>query len=209
MSKIIHIISIVASLLSIIVSILVYFGIIRFIKLYMSKSTEKYIQKYTDLPFASEKRVVIVLSVQNETQLKNILPTINSLLDQTVRVNQIFLVLPCNTEYNITENLNKILTVITPGKIYDDQYQDIITILQREKEKEIFIIKVSNNIIYGNEFIENAIETAESNPDSVIKDNSNSFIIIKPDLVIFDENSNFNGFVDNVKNISYKENYRY
>jgi len=209
MTKMIHIISIVVSLISIIVSILVYFGIIRFIKLYMSKSTEKYIQKYTDLPFASEKRVVIVLSVQNETQLKNILPTINSLLDQTVRVNQIFLVLPCNTEYNITENLNKILTVITPGKIYDDQYQDIITILQREKEKEIFIIKVSNNIIYGNEFIENAIETAESNPDSVIKDNSNSFIIIKPDLVIFDENSNFNGFVDNVKNISCKQNYRY
>ena len=205
----IHIISIVVSLISIIVSILVYFGIIRFIKLYMSKSTEKYIQKYTDLPFASEKRVVIVLSVQNETQLKNILPTINSLLDQTVRVNQLFLVLPCNTEYDIPENLKKILTVITPGKIYDDQYQDIITILQREKEKEIFIIKVSNNIIYGNEFIENAIETAESNPDSVIKDNSNSFIIIKPDLVIFDENSNFNGFVDNVKNISCKQNYRY
>ena len=209
MSKIIHIISIVASLLSIIVSILVYFGIIRFIKLYMSKSTEKYIQKYTDLPFASKKRVVIVLSVQNETQLKNILPTINSLLDQTVRVNQLFLVLPCNTEYDIPENLKKILTVITPGKIYNEQYQDIITILQREKEKEIFIIKASNNIIYGNEFIENIIETAESNPDSVIKDNSNSFLIIKPDLVILDDNSNFTGFVDNVKNISCKQNYRY
>lgn len=209
MSKIIHIISIVASLLSIIVSILVYFGIIRFIKLYMSKSTEKYIQKYTDLPFASKKRVVIVLSVQNETQLKNILPTINSLLDQTARVNQLFLVLPCNTEYDIPENLKKILTVITPGKIYNEQYQDIITILQREKEKEIFIIKASNNIIYGNEFIENIIETAESNPDSVIKDNSNSFLIIKPDLVILDDNSNFTGFVDNVKNISCKQNYRY
>lgn len=209
MSKIIHIISIVASLLSIIVSILVYFGIIRFIKLYMSKSTEKYIEKYTDLPFVSKKRVVVVLSVQNETQLKNIVPTINSLLDQTVRVNQFFLVLPCNTEYDIPENLKKILTVIIPGKIYDEQYQDIITILQREKEKEIFIIKASNNIIYGNEFIENVIETAESNPDSVIKDNSNSFLIIKPDLVILDENSNFSGFVDNVKNISYKENYRY
>lgn len=209
MSKIIHIISIVASLLSIIVSILVYFGIIRFIKLYMSKSTEKYIEKYTDLPFVSKKRVVVVLSVQNETQLKNIVPTINSLLDQTVRVNQFFLVLPCNTEYDIPENLKKILTVITPGKIYDEQYQDIITILQREKEKEIFIIKASNNIIYGNEFIENVIETAESNPDSVIKDNSNSFLIIKPDLVILDDNSNFSGFVDNVKNISYKENYRY
>jgi len=209
MTKMIHIISIVVSLISIIVSILVYFGIIRFIKLYMSKSTEKYIEKYTDLPFVSKKRVVVVLSVQNETQLKNIVPTINSLLDQTVRVNQFFLVLPCNTEYDIPENLKKILTVITPGKIYDEQYQDIITILQREKEKEIFIIKVSNNIIYGNEFIENAIETAESNPDSVIKDNSNSFIIIKPDLVIFDENSNFNGFVDNVKNISCKQNYRY
>jgi len=209
MSKIIHIISIVASVISIIVSILVYFGIIRFMKLYMSTNTDKYIEKYTDLPFASKKRVVVVLSVQNESEIKNLFPTINSLLDQTVRVNQFFLVLPCNSDYNIPEKLQKILTIINPGKVYDDKYQDIITILQREKEKEIFIIKASNNIIYGNEFIENVIEIAESNPDSVIKDNSNSFLIVKPDLVILDENSNFNGFVDNVKNISYKENYKY
>jgi len=178
-------------------------------KLYMSTNTDKYIEKYTDLPFASKKRVVVVLSVQNESEIKNLFPTINSLLDQTVRVNQFFLVLPCNSDYNIPEKLQKILTIINPGKVYDDKYQDIITILQREKEKEIFIIKASNNIIYGNEFIENVIEIAESNPDSVIKDNSNSFLIVKPDLVILDENSNFNGFVDNVKNISYKENYKY
>ena len=209
MSKLIHILSIIASLVSIVVSILVYFGIIRYIKLYISKNTDKYTEKYTDLPLASEKRVIVVLSVQNEAELKNIIPTVNSLLDQTVRVNQFFLVLPCNTNYNVPENLKNVLTVVQPGKIYDGQYQDILTILQREKEKDIYIIKVSNGIIYGNEFIENVIETAESNPDSVIKDRSNLFLILKPDLVILDDNSNFNGFADNVKQISYKENYRY
>jgi hypothetical protein len=175
----------------------------------MSKSVDKYAESYTDLPLASEKKVVVVLSVQNETELKNIFPTVNSLLDQTVRVNKIFLVLPCSTNCNVPENLTKVLSVVQPGKVYDDKYQDIITVLQREKEKDTFIIKVSNGIIYGNEFIENAIETSESNPDSVIKDSSNSFLLVKSELFILDDQSRFSKFANGIKDMEYREHYKY
>jgi hypothetical protein len=209
MNNLIHIISIIASLISIVVSILVYFGIMRYIKLYMSKTVDKYVEKYTDLPFASEKRVVVVLSVQNEDELKSIIPTVNSLLDQTVRVNQLFLVLPIDSDFEVPENLTKVLSVVKPGKVYDDKYQDIISILQREKEKDTFIIKVSNGIIYGNEFIENVIETSEANPDSVIKDSSNSFLLVKSDLVILDDDSKFSNFKNGIKDMTYREHFKY
>jgi len=208
MSNLIHIISIIASVISIIVSVLLYFGITRYIKLYMSKSTNSYIEKYKNLPFKSDKRTIIVLSIENETDINNIVPTINSLLDQTVRVNQIFLVLPCYTSCNVPENLTQVLTIIKPGKQYN-KYHDIVTILQREKEKDTIIIKVSKRIIYGKEFIEDLILNTESTPNSIIKDESNSFIVLTPELIILDDNLEFKNFIDEIKNISYSENYKY
>lgn len=210
-TNLLHIISIVLSVIAIIVSILSYYGIIRYINLYFSKSVDKYVEKYSSLPIASnDKRVIVVLSVQNEDEIKNIYPTINSLLDQTVRINQMFLVLPCKSTCNIPEDLTKVVTVIKPGKTYDDTYQDIISILQREKEKDTVIIKVSNRVIYGNDFIEHILEISESASDFVIKDKSNLFLLVKPSLILLDDEQKFISFLNNnVKDISYGENYKY
>lgn len=210
-SKLLHIIGISLSILSIIISILSYYGIIRYIKLYLSKSVDKYTENYSSLPLASnDKRVIVILSVQNEDELKTIYPTINSLLDQTVRINQIFLVLPCKSNCNVPENLTKVVTVVQPGKTYDDTYQDIISILHREKENDTIIIKVSNGVIYGNDFIENLLEISESASDFVIKDKANLFLLVKPSLIILDTDHKFISFLNNnVKDISYSENYKY
>ena len=206
-----HIIIIALSIISIIISILSYYGIIRYIKLYFSKTVDKYSENYSSLPLASkDKRVIVVLSVQNQDELKNIYPTINSLLDQTVRINQIFLVLPCKSNCNVPENLTKVVSVVQPGKTYDETYQDIISILQREKEKDTIIIKVSNGVIYGNEFIEHIIEISESATDFVIKDKANLFLLVKPSLIILDTEQKFISFLNNnVKDIEYNENYKY
>jgi hypothetical protein len=210
MKNFIHIISIISSVISIVVSILIYFGITRYIKIYSSKNVDKYIEQYSELPLAREKRTVILLSLESQDDLKNIFPTINSMLDQTVRVNQFFLVVPCSNDcdIDIPENLMKVVTIIKPGKIYDDKYQDIISILQREKEKETLIIKISKNIIYGKEFVENIIETSESNPDSVIKDESNLFFCLKPNFIKLDENLKIVEFNEDTKNISCENNYK-
>jgi hypothetical protein len=210
-TNLLHILSIVLSIITIVISILSYYGIIRYIRLYFSKSVDKYVENYTSLPVASEeKRVVVVLSVENETEIKNIYPTINSLLDQTVRINQMFLVLPCESNCNVPENLKKVVSIIKPGKTYDDTYQDIISILQREKEKDTIIIKVSIGVIYGNDFIENLLEISESATDFVIKDKANLFLLVKPSLILLDDEQKFISFLNNnVKDISYSENYKY
>lgn len=208
MSHLLHIISIVLSLLSIIVSLLVYFGIIRYINIYFSKNVDKYAEKYSELPIASNKKTIIVFSVENQDDLKKIFPTINSILDQTVRVNQIFMVLPCSSELEIPDNLLKVVSPIKPGKVYDDKYQDIISILEREKEKNTLIIKIFRGIIYGKEFIENIIEISESNPDSFIKDESNLFFALKPSFIKFDENSKSFNLVGDSKNMYHRENYK-
>ena len=209
-SNIIHIVLIVLSIISIIVSILSYYGIIRYIKLYFSKTVDSYMEKYSNLPPASEKRVIVVLSVQNQDELKNIYPTVNSLLDQTVRIQEIFLVLPCESNCNVPENLKKVVSVVKPGKTYDDTYQDIISILQREKENDTVIIKVSNGVVYGNDFIEHLLEISESATDFVIKDKANLFLLVKPNLIILDSDQKFISFLNNnVKETSYSENYKY
>ena len=207
----IHILIITLSIISIIISILSYFGIIRYIKLYFSKSVDKYTENYSSLPIASnDKRVIVVLSVQNQDELKTIYPTINSLLDQTVRINQIFLVLPCKSNCNVPENLRKAVSIVQPGKTYDDTYQDIISILQREKETDTVIIKVTKGVIYGNDFIEHLFEISESATDFVIKDKANLFLLVKPNLILLDSDQKFISFLNNnVKDVSYKENYRY
>jgi hypothetical protein len=149
-NNLMHIIIIALSILSIIISILSYYGIIRYIKLYFSKSVDKYTENYSSLPLASkDKRVIIVLSVQNQDELKNIYPTINSLLDQTVRINQIFLVLPCKSNCNVPENLTKVVSVVQPGKTYDETYQDIISMLQREKypPESSMVMSLSNILL--------------------------------------------------------------
>lgn len=210
-SNLIHIITISLSILSIIISILSYYGIIRYIKLYFSKSVDKYTENYSSLPLASnDKRVIVVLSVKNQDEIKTIYPTINSLLDQSVRINQIFLVLPCDSKCNVPENLTKVVSIVQPGKTYDETYQDIISILHREKEKDTVIIKVSNGVIYGNEFIEHILEISDSATDFVIKDKANLFLVVKPNLVILDTDQKFISFLNNnIKNISYRENYKY
>lgn len=210
-SNIFHITIIVLSVISIIISILSYYGITRYIKLYFIKSVDKYAEKYSSLPLAStNKRVIVVLSVENQDELKTIYPTINSLLDQTVRINQIFLVLPCKSKCNVPETLTKVVTVVQPGKTYDETYQDIISILQREKEKDTVIIRVSKGVVYGNDFIEHILEISESATDFVIKDKANLFLLVKPNLILLDTDQKFISFLNNnVKDISYSENYKY
>ena len=206
MSKLMHITIIVLSIMSIIFSILVYFGITRYIKLYMTKSIDKYAEGYSSLSFARENRTVIVFTVENQSDIDNLIPTLNSLLDQTVRVNQIFVVL---SGLDMPDHLTKVLSVIEPGKIYDDQYHDIISLLHREKEKDILIIKVLTGVIYSYDFIQNVVEESEANPDSVIRDNSGLFITVKPSFIKLDDNSKFIDFTCSIKDISCHENYKY
>ena len=68
---------------------------------------KSYIKKYFDLEKACNKKVVINLSISNPDKLK---PVINSLLDQTVRVDEISI----NTDKKLPDyikDLNKVVRI--------------------------------------------------------------------------------------------------
>ena len=103
---------VLTTLLLLIIILLSYFGIFRYFTLHF-QSSEKYINEYSNLPKADDGRVVISFTTTPD-KINNILPMLNSILDQTVKVDQISLNIPYKCE----------------GKEYNipDQYKDIVNI---------------------------------------------------------------------------------
>ena len=165
------------TILSLIITVLYYFGIIRYVLLYF-KNTNSYLEKYKNLDQADkEKKVIISISVAPDKILK-IKPMINSILDQTVKVNQIVLNLPNNIEYDIPKEYENIFTVFRCGKDYGECNKFIPTIL-REENNNVIIFLLDENYIFAKDYIENMIEEYKKNNCSVI---SKGGILITPEF---------------------------
>ena len=165
------------TILSLIITVLYYFGIIRYVLLYF-KNTNSYLEKYKNLDQADkEKKVIISISVAPDKILK-IKPMINSILDQTVKVNQIVLNLPNNIEYDIPKEYETIFTVFRCGKDYGECNKFIPTIL-REENNNVIIFLLDENYIFAKDYIENMIEEYKKNNCSVI---SKGGILITPEF---------------------------
>lgn len=210
------IISIIITILSLLFIALSYFGINRYISLHFS-SCDGYIEKYKNLPKASDNRVVLTFTTTTE-KIDKLKPMINSILDQTVRVNQIIMVIPeyIRNNYKIPDYLKDIVTIIPSGKNYGEGTK-LIPILLREKESDTIIIAINDNIVYGKDFLQEMIENSNKNPNTIILDSKNNSILVKPvcfnNDVINREKQKFdhNWFISKAKNkkiLNYSENYK-
>lgn len=210
------IISIIATILSLLFIALSYFGIYRYISLHFS-SCDGYIEKYKNLPKASDNRVVLTFTTTPE-KIDKLKPMINSILDQTVRVNQIIMVIPeyIRNKYKIPDYLKDIVTIIPSGKNYGEGTKLIPTLL-REKESDTIIIAINDNIVYGKDFLQEMIEKSNKNPNTIILENNNNSILVKPICFNIDvinrgkEEFDNDWFVSKAKNnkiLHYSENYK-
>ena len=209
-------ITVITTILSLLFIALSYFGITRYLSLHLY-SCERFIEKYKDLPKASDSRVVLTFTTTPE-KLNKLKPMINSLLDQTVRVNQIILVIPNydKDKYIIPDYLKNIVTIIPSGKNYGEGTKLIPTLL-REKDSETIIIAINDNIIYGKDFLQEMIENSNKNPNTIILENNNNAVLVKPNCfnidVINREKEKFDNvwFISKAKNnkiLHYSENYK-
>jgi hypothetical protein len=209
-------ISIITTILSLLFIALSYFGITRYLSLHLC-SYEKFLERYKDLPKASDNRVVLTFTTTPE-KIGKLKPMINSLLDQTVRVNQIIMVIPeCDKrKYDIPDYLKNIVTIIPSGKNYGEGTKLIPTLL-REKDSDTIIIAINDNMIYGKDFLQEMIEKSNKNPNTIILENNNNSILVKP--ICFDidvinrgkEEFDNDWFVSKAKNnkiLHYSENYK-
>ena len=180
------------------------------------QSPDTYIENYHKLPKSDSKKVIVVVHI-NPDKVNTIKPMINSILDQTIKVDRIFLTMLIKNNYKLPEYLEKVLTVLPMGKNYGEGFvNSLIPVLMHEKECDTTILSLVDNIIYGKDFIENILNLAEKTPNTVIIDKEKNSILIKPeyyDCNILDRDNDYTEklFLTKCpyKYINYTENYKY
>lgn len=156
------------SICSILYLILAYYGYIRYLSLHMLPC-EKYAKTYLEVPRALGKSKIIISIGTDNTDFEHLKPTLNSILDQTVRPDQIILSNSIGKMPNIPSFLqtNKILILHNLQADYK-QLNPLLSPLSREKDAETKIIIISESQIYGTDFVETLVEESDKLPNSVV-----------------------------------------
>ena len=173
------IISIVSTILSLIWILLTYFGIIRYISIHV-RNNESFVQNYHKLEKGDDKHRIVISLTTNSKNIKHLYPVITSLLDQTVKVDEISLTIPYGKEYDIPDNIRDIVKVYRVSKKYKNA-SNVIPSLLREGETDTKIIVVSDNMIYGRDFIEDILSYNKKNPGHVLTHNY-KIILFEPEF---------------------------
>jgi hypothetical protein len=181
--KTILIISLILSILSLLYFVTEYYGCHRYIKLHFD-DTEVYLKNYTKLAKAAKDRTIVCFSATPE-QMLTMKPFINSILDQTVRVDEIMLIIPYKNMGKVPEKFKKVLSIHGHSKNYDNAANLVCSVLT-EPEAKTKIIIVEPNMVYSQDFVENMVEQSEKNPDKIIYGFTNKEtrygILVKPEF---------------------------
>ena len=193
-----------------------YFGITRYLILRFH-SSDNYIENYHKLPKSDSKKVVVVIH-STPDKINTIRPMINSILDQTIRVDRIFLTVSTKNNYKLSEYLEKVVTLLPMGKNYGEGFvNSLVPILMHEKDCNTAIVALADNIIYGKDFLETILNLSEKTPKTVIIDKGKKSILIKPEYydcnILNRDNDKYteDWFLTKCpyKSINYNENYKY
>jgi hypothetical protein len=184
--KTIIIISLLSAVFSLIYILLNYFGLIRYLYMYIYP-IEGYINKYKNLDQINKENKVIISLIATDKQLENITHVIKSLLDQTVRVDLISIIIPQTNNYVLPKNLSKTVAIYKgcDEKAKTGNLNCLLSTIAREGEITSKIITLGADVIYGKDFIETILDTSEKNPDSVVYVNSgkNNYIELEKGAV--------------------------
>lgn len=208
---------IVSGLILITFTALYLSGIYRYIYLHIT-NPEKYLKNYQNLDKADPDNKVVVSITTTPDKISKIKPVLNSILDQTVKIDQIALNIPYSyngVDYQIPEEFKKFVSIYRCGMDYGPGTKLIPTLL-REDECGTIIITLDDDQIYGKDFIEKLIYESKKNPNNAIYINENkcsSGLLVKPEF--FDANILSRDITllkddwikDNIKVKCYKINY--
>ena len=149
-----------------------------------TKSPDHYIQSYKNLPKFSNDRTV---AVYNHKKTDNLVPFLNSLLDQTVKLDEIIVVIPYTEIKDIPEDIKKYISIHGHTKTFDNELSDkpsmnpstalIYTVLT-ETNSNTNIILVDVDKVYSQDFIQTVLEKSQENPDKIVK--GKNAILVKP-----------------------------
>lgn len=193
--------------------ILIHNGIVRYLLLHI-QNTENFIKNYNKIPKLPNTKKVVISFTSKPSNFEKLKPFINSILQQSVSVNMIYLVLPKNYENHddLPEYLKKIVYVIKVGRDYKNHTQ-IVPMLLKETECDTTIISLNERFLYGNDFIKTILNESQQNPNKIIVDNKSNSILFKPknfNCDFIENTEQINEIVNNPNNkvkINYKKNF--
>jgi len=194
--------------------ILNQFELLRYITIHC-KNYDSYLENYKNLDVADDKNKVIISFSVDPQNVQKIRPFLKSILDQTVKVNQINLNIPSDFGNDIPKEYTNLVRVLKSEKDYKSCTNCIPTLI-RAYDKNIIIIILSSDTVYGKDFISFLIKESNKDPNKAIF--SNKAILIKPDFVnakkFFDTTNNFdenwlnNNLIVEKKYVNYFNNYK-
>jgi len=149
----------------------------------LNSSSKSFINNYKNLNRCTDSKVVVSFSSTPE-RIKNITPMLNSLLNQTTRVDKISL--NVTEDCDVPEKYKDICNIFTTGKDYGSGTKYVPTLL-REDECGTKIILLDDDYIYGENLFETIIKESDKNPNKClyVGDNFESAktILLKPEFI--------------------------
>ncbi len=165
------IISLVISLFSLIYIFTTYYGINRYLTLYVY-SPDSYFKEYSKLTHGDEKNRIVISMASEYDRINKVV--INSLLDQTVRVDRILINIP-EDEQEIPKFLKNqyFIKVNFLGKDYGKANKYLPTLMVEKDGNSKVIILDRDDVVYGKDFIQELVETSNKHKNSIIKEGEN------------------------------------
>jgi hypothetical protein len=170
-------------LLIVIVILLFHCELFRYMKLHYDDEND-YISNYGNVDdncYVGFKVVVSLTSTPD--RIRKIKPMLKSILNQSVRVDEIALNIPYECKgkrYDIPDEILNIAKIYYTGKDYGSGTKFLSTVL-REGDVGTIIILLDDDYIYGYEFIETILKESLKTPNIALY--TKGAILLKPEFV--------------------------
>lgn len=151
---------VILTLISVAFSVLLYLGLIRYIRLHMI-NPQNQAEKYKSLKYPTKHVKTVATTAAETVDSPGLKASLNSLLDQTVRVDLIVVNVPENIRKDMPPWLRMCSIVGMAGDEYDCGGLCTIPTLLREKEADTILIVVEPGYVHGKDFIQTVLEAYE------------------------------------------------
>ena len=184
---------IISTIISVIFILLNYFGINRLLMLHIYGS-KSYRENYSKLPKVSDEKQVKIFVSANKNTINRMEPTITSILDQTNRVDKIYLVLS-DKNLTVPDFVSKVCNIV--HSICDGE--SINCVVSKQKDSDVELIMIRPDVVYGKDFVEKIVEEGEKTNDN-LEGQYSKLIKIK--------NCSGENLLGNFQKFSYSENFK-
>ena len=204
--------------LTISLMLFLYLGFFRYICLYFIP-LDNYINNYKNVKTNKKIGRTIISIKSNKEDIQKLEPVLKSLLDQSVRIDAIYINI--HDKIEIPDFIKKIAIVNVTGKDYGDS-QNFLPMLLREESSDTNIICLSNDMIYDYNLIEDLTSKVDKDPYKIICIDDKDYkkgMLIKPKFfdteIMLNKNSNINQCINNnikktgIKTLKIKNKHNY